>query len=219
MTAVRSALVVVAVTALSSPLSAEVRVVQRQDGSIYVYNVGARSSSARTGLAATRADIAARDLDGIVARHAGTTELEPELVRAVIQVESSFNPHARSHKGAMGLMQIMQGTAAIYAVADPYDPDQNVSAGTKYLRRMVNSFGSLELALAAYNAGPEAVKRFGGVPPYPETRDYVEKVMRLYRNDEGYSLADSVHLRRGRKTYLRRDASGRLVMTTTPPGG
>ena len=107
----------------------------------------------------------------------------------------------------------------MYSVSDPYDPEQNVGAGTRYLRRMINSFGSLELALAAYNAGPEAVRRFRGVPPYPETRDYIEKVMRLYRDDDQYSLAGSVHLRRGRKTYLRRDSRGRLVMTTSPPNG
>ncbi|MCP4202902.1 MAG: lytic transglycosylase domain-containing protein [bacterium] len=155
----------------------------------------------------------------MVNRHANHAALEPRLVKAVIQVESAFDPRARSHKGAMGLMQLMPETAAAFAVSDPYDPEQNIGAGTKYLKRLIDSHGGLELGLAAYNAGPAAVKRFHGVPPYPETRDYVEKVMRLYKRDSQYSLAGSRYLRRGRKTYLIRDASGRLVMTTSPPSG
>lgn len=197
---------------LAAAVAAEVRIVQRPDGSTYVYNVPDRRVATKVA-----ASPVGNDLEAIVALHARDTSLEPDLVKAVIQVESSFDARARSHKGAMGLMQIMPATASMYSVSDPYDPDQNVGVGTKYLRRMLDSFGSLELALAAYNAGPEAVKRFGGVPPYPETRAYVEKVMRLYRNNDTYSLAGSGKLRRGRKTYLRRDANGRLVMTTSPP--
>ncbi len=209
-----------AVVSLGSAAIAEVRVVERPDGSTYVYNIPSRRPTARTTKSTEwAADVAPEALNAIVTRHAKSAELEPDLVRAVIQVESSFNPRARSHKGAMGLMQVMPVTATMYSVSDPYDPDQNVGAGTRYLRKMLNSFGTLELALAAYNAGPTAVTRFGGVPPYPETRDYVEKVMRLYRGDDKYSLVGSAYARRGRKTYLRRDARGRLLMTTSPPGG
>ena len=218
-TVLRCVLVVVAV-GLPGALSAEVKIVQRADGSTYVYNVPDRRVARRVQAPATRSDdVAAQGLDEIVALNASRTSLEPDLVKAVIQVESSFNSRARSPKGAMGLMQIMPGTAGMYSISDPYDPAQNIGVGTKYLRRMLDTFGSLELALAAYNAGPAAVKRFGGVPPYPETRAYIEKVMRLYRNNDTYSLAGSGHLRRGRKTYLRRDAKGHLIMTTSPHGG
>lgn len=206
-----------AVILLSDALPAEVRVVHRPDGSTYIYNVRSRRLASPAAAATPRPARPSEELEAMVNRHADSAALEPRLVKAVIQVESAFNPRARSHKGAMGLMQLMPATAAVYSVSDPYDPEQNVDAGTKYLRRLIDSLGGLELGLAAYNAGPAAVRRFHGVPPYPETRDYVEKVMRLYKGDPQYSLAGSRYLRPGRKTYLLRDVSGRLVMTTSPP--
>lgn len=116
-------------------------------------------------------------------------------------------------------MQLMPATARDLAVYDPFDPIENVRAGTRYLRQMLDAFdGSLELALAAYNAGPEAVRRFGGIPPYPETIDYVEKVMRIYRGDASYVVRASRSVGRGRKTYLTRRADGQLILSTTPPG-
>lgn len=198
--------------------AAEIRVVRRPDGSTYVYNVRTRGLTAAPQVSFPKPTQPREILEALVDRHANRAYLEPKLVKAVIQVESAFDPRAKSHKGAMGLMQLMPETVKIYAVSDPYDPEQNVGAGTKYLKRLIDSTGRLELGLAAYNAGPGAVERFGGVPPYRETRDYVEKVMRLYKGDAEYSLADSNLARAGRKTYLLRDASGRLIMTTTPPG-
>ncbi len=114
----------------------------------------------------------------LVREHANRHSLRPELVRAVIQVESGFNARARSPKGAMGLMQLMPATAMDLGVRDPYDPADNIRGGTTYLRRLLDRFdGDEELALAAYNAGPGAVDRYGRqVPPYRETQDYVKKV-------------------------------------------
>ena len=107
--------------------------------------------------------------------------VESALVRAVIAVESAFNRYARSHKGALGLMQLMPATARRYGVVNAYDPWQNIRAGTEHLRRLINDFRDVRLALAAYNAGATAVKRYSGIPPYRETRNYVKKVMAIYR--------------------------------------
>jgi soluble lytic murein transglycosylase-like protein len=102
--------------------------------------------------------------------------VDARIVKAVIQVESSFQPRARSPKGAMGLMQLMPRTARQYAARNPYDPKSNIEAGTRYLSKLLSEF-ELPLALAAYNAGEGAVRRFGGIPPYAETQAYVAKIL------------------------------------------
>lgn len=104
------------------------------------------------------------------------------LVKAIIHTESGFNPRARSKPGAQGLMQLMPATAAMYSVNDAYDPSQNIAAGTKHIKYLINRYRSLELALAAYNAGEGNVKKYGGIPPFTETRDYVKRVISRYRN-------------------------------------
>ena len=116
--------------------------------------------------------------DRLIERYSTRSAVRPELVRAVIQVESGFDPTARSRVGAMGLMQLMPQTAAELGVADPYDPEDNLRGGINYLKQLLRRYaGNEEVALAAYNAGPEAVARYGNrVPPYPETRNYVEKI-------------------------------------------
>ena len=116
--------------------------------------------------------------DPIIESASGKHGVDARIVKAVIQVESSFKPRARSPKGAMGLMQLMPKTARQYAARNPYDPKSNIEAGTKYLSKLLSEF-ELPLALAAYNAGEGAVRRFGGIPPYAETQAYVAKILSL----------------------------------------
>ncbi|MGH9381108.1 MAG: lytic transglycosylase domain-containing protein [Thermoanaerobaculia bacterium] len=158
-------------------------------------------------------------LEELVGRYARQHRLEPKLVRAVIQAESGYNAAAVSVKGAMGLMQLMPGTARELGVDDPFDPEQNIRGGTSYLRQMLDRFeDNLVHALAGYNAGPEAVVRYGGVPPYAETRAYVQRIMRM-NGDAGFTLpgVSAAAVRRGRPTYIARGADGRIVITTRRP--
>lgn len=113
----------------------------------------------------------------IIRYHASSYRLEEALVKAVIKVESDYRPGIVSKKGAQGLMQLIPETARLLKVNNPFDPSENIRGGSEYLRRMLDLFDNdIELALAAYNAGPTTVQRFGGIPPYEETRNYVERV-------------------------------------------
>lgn len=114
----------------------------------------------------------------IIATVSAAQGVNPLLVRAVIQVESNYQPRARSRKGAMGLMQLMPETARAYQVRKPFDPKANIEAGVRHLKTLIDRWG-VELALAAYNAGEGAVERFQGIPPYRETRSYVSRILSL----------------------------------------
>lgn len=194
----------------------EVRVTTMPDGSKLVYNVRGEDRPAPAPTPTTLARLP-EDLGSLITTAAARAGLSERLVRSVIQVESAYDPRAVSHKGAMGLMQLMPETAVMLAVDDPYDPAQNLRAGTAYLRRMLDRFGRLEIALAAYNAGPTAVERYDGIPPYQETRNFVRKVLALYRGtDEPLPEARAPRRLATRKPTWVRDANGRLVLTTDP---
>ena len=115
-----------------------------------------------------------------IARYARENKLDPWLVYAVIKVESNMRADVGSPYGAVGLMQLLPATARTLGCSDIYDPEQNIAAGCRYLGAHVRKFGSVDAGLAAYNAGPGAVQRYGGVPPYPETRAYVRKVRQTW---------------------------------------
>ncbi len=119
--------------------------------------------------------------DHVIVRAARNHRVEPALVKAVIAAESNFEAQAVSRVGAQGLMQLMPATSRTLGVRDPFHPTENVEGGTRYLREMLDRYGDLRRALAAYNAGPKAVDRYQGIPPYTETRDYVYRVLNYYR--------------------------------------
>jgi len=118
-----------------------------------------------------------KNVNQLIEKYSQKNGLDTDLVKAVIQTESSFDSKAVSPAGAQGLMQLMPATAETLGVKDSFDPEQNIQGGTKYLRRLINQYDSVEKGLAAYNAGPEAVNKYGGVPPYQETQNYVRKVL------------------------------------------
>jgi hypothetical protein len=131
------------------------------------------------------------DYGSYVIRAATKYEIEPELIHAVIKTESNGNERAVSRKGAIGLMQLMPSTAMDMDVSDPFNPEENIEGGAKYLKYLLERFkGDLTLALAAYNAGPTTVEKYGSVPPISETRQYVKKVFSLYSGKKSYTVPD-----------------------------
>lgn len=126
------------------------------------------------------------EINELIEKYADKNGLDSDFVKAVIKQESGFNPNATSHCGAMGLMQLMPSTAQGLGVTNAYDAEQNIQGGTKYLKGLMDRFdNNKSLALAAYNAGPNAVKKYGGIPPYAETQNYVKKVLSNYDSMKG----------------------------------
>lgn len=147
----------------------------------------------------------------LIRQYSGKHNLREDLVIAVIRAESNFNPNAVSHKGAVGLMQLMPATAAQYGVADRFNIDQNLDAGIKHLKYLYERYNQdIPLTLAAYNAGEEAVKKYGGVPPFRETREYIRRI-------NGFlGLADNSSSGRSR-IYKFITPEGRIMITDTLP--
>jgi soluble lytic murein transglycosylase-like protein len=150
--------------------------------------------------------ITTESVDSAIEAAASRHGVDPNLVRAIIKVESNFNPHAVSRKGALGLMQLMPRTAQSMNVTNAFDPDQNVDAGVRHLKSLLDNYnGNLELSLAAYNAGSAAVEKNNGVPPYRETRDYVRKITGLYLGGSPFGRPVAAQIR------VSRDPEGHLV--------
>lgn len=177
------------------------------------------------------ARLTAANIEELIEAFGAEHGLDAALIKAVIQVESNFNHRAISRKGAQGLMQLMPSTIWRLSVGDAYDPHENIGAGVRYLRQLLDQFqGDLRLALAAYNAGENAVLRYRGVPPYPETRDYVTRVLRLYRQMRGERSRNGVVKAVSRSVapppapaspppaiYRIQEASGAILYSNIPP--
>jgi soluble lytic murein transglycosylase len=201
----------VAVVVGLTPAIADVRLYRRSDGVLVMKDEPKDVRQRR--LAIRLVEPPTSRLAELVEHWAVQRDLDPRLVQSVMQVESGYNPRALSTKGAIGLMQLMPETALELEVEDPWDPEQNVKGGTEYLRRMLDQFsGDLERALAAYNAGPNAVVRHSGVPPFAETRAYVSRVLCLFEGGCGDEPT-------GPRIRVHRDAENRIVLTSDGPDG
>src|ERR1700693_1707338 len=149
------------------------------------------------------------DIDSAIEQAAARHNVDPNLVRAVVKVESNFNPNALSRKGAMGLMQLMPSTARQLNVKNPFDPEQNVDAGVRHLKQLLESYGGdIKLTLAAYNAGAGAVARSSGVPHYAETQNYVRRITNLYYGGSVFESGASHD-----PVTVQRDARGVLYIS------
>jgi soluble lytic murein transglycosylase-like protein len=178
-------LTALALVLMATGASADVRLVVRADGTRVIVNDGRTRSNEGLKLSTLEWLAKQRDrkseFDPIIERHAARYGVDPTLVRAVILVESNFDPNCVSNKGARGLMQLMPGTAKRFQVTEIHDPDQNIRGGVAYLAFLLDLHpGDLTRVLASYNAGEGAVARFGGIPPYRETQQYVQKALSAY---------------------------------------
>jgi len=156
-----------------------------------------------------------KDVDAAIEQAAARHNVDPNLVRSVIKVESNFNPNAVSRKGAMGLMQLMPQTARSLNVSNPFDPEQNVDAGVRHLKKLLESYGGdVRLTLAAYNAGSGAVARSAGVPRFSETQNYVKRITNLYYGGSepgSHIIGNPVH----DPVHVQRDERGQLYISNT----
>lgn len=199
--------------------------IETRGGKKVVYNDGIGETS-REALRRSDAWLAGRVetpslFDDLIARAARTCAIDPRLVKSVMLIESAFDPRAVSRKGARGLMQLMPETAVRYGVRNPFDPTENVSGGVRYLAYLLGLYGGdTRRALAAYNAGESAVARYGGVPPFEETRLYVRKGLAAYYSRSslggGFGLPSSQTLggAKGRPVRIIRDSKNRPLLTT-----
>jgi soluble lytic murein transglycosylase-like protein len=182
-----------AVVAAPEPGSADVYVFKNRDGVLTFTNVpnhgGYRRVLRDTALSAATNFSSSETYEDLIRSASRRHSIDADLIRAVIKNESDFNSTARSNKGAMGLMQLMPDTARLHNVIDAYNPLDNIEGGVRHLKMLLERFrGDLELSLAAYNAGIKAVEKFGGIPPFAETKEYVRRVLHSYQSYRGNGL-------------------------------
>jgi Transglycosylase SLT domain len=184
-------------------------------------SANAKIQEANSGGAAAQSP---QDIDAAITMAAARHNVDPNLVRAVVKVESNFNPNAVSRKGAMGLMQLMPSTARQLKVQNPFDPEQNIDAGVRQLKHLLESYGGdVKLTLAAYNAGSGAVARSAGVPHYAETQSYVRRITNLYYGGSnygrsshgGFNVTPEGNFPSREPVRVQRDARGVLYISNT----
>ncbi len=194
-------------------------------GSIYSYvdangvrvwtNVGTNRVSPKAPVAGPRFAKAA-NFYPMIRESASKYGVDEGLVQAIIKVESNYNPSAVSVKDCKGLMQLHPDTARRFGVSNVFDPAENIEGGVRFLSHLMKSFDDLDLVLAAYNAGENAVKRYDGIPPYSETRQYVQKVRSIVGEDPPSKKEDAKPTRRNRRVFRTVDAHGRVLFTNIP---
>ena len=202
---------VLGVLLAAASVDAEVKLATRRDGRKVIYNVGEAPRGSRgsdLNWLAARHDRRSK-YDQFIEHYANKYGIDPTLVRAVIQVESNFNPHCVSSKGARGLMQLMPATARRFGVKNIHDPEQNIHGGVRYLAYLMRLFNEdLPRVLAGYNAGENAVLKYGGIPPYDETSTYVVRAMTVYH---GRPYGSAVTFAGGRGKPALRGGFGRSI--------
>jgi len=213
---------VTAATAAAAPAAAETYRLSTADGTVHFTNAPTdpryqRIASFSSGTSAGWLRLPVGEVNAYITEIRGAAErygVPERLVSAIIRVESAFNPRAVSPKGARGLMQLMPETASGLGVRNTFDPYENIDGGVRHLRGLIDRFGqNLPLALAAYNAGEKAVTAYQGIPPYPETRDYVTRILRLFdASGDGPSATSTV-------IYRTVAEDGTVVYTNIPPNG
>jgi len=173
----------------SAPASADVYYYKDSQGVLTFTNVPNHGGYRRMIRDNTEPSTVNGSYEELILAASGRHNVNADLIRAVIKAESDFRSNARSHKGAMGLMQLMPETARLHNVADAYDPGENVEGGVRHLKMLLERYqGDLQLSLAAYNAGAGAVEKHGGIPPFAETQEYVRRVLRFYDSYRGSGL-------------------------------
>jgi soluble lytic murein transglycosylase-like protein len=215
-----AAVVATAAVVTAVPADAEVYRLKAPDGTVHFTNaptdpqyrrMGAPSGSEAGWLRLPKGDT--RPYMSEITEASNRYGIPERLVTAVIRAESGFNPRAVSRKGAQGLMQLMPATASTLGVRNSFDPRENIHGGVRHLRGLIDRFpGNLPFAIAAYNAGEKAVLAYGGIPPYPETQDYVGKVMRFYGIPQGGETAPT-------QIYQTISRDGTVTYSNIPPRG
>ncbi|UCH44164.1 MAG: lytic transglycosylase domain-containing protein [Nitrospiraceae bacterium] len=193
---------VIAITCMTFPSYADMYKFVDSKGTVHFTNMPQGKGYKK--ILSSKSTSAETDYDHIIRDKSVKYEIEPSVIKALIRAESGWNPKAVSKKGAVGLMQLMPSTASDMNIDNPYDPEENIEGGTRYLRMMLDRFNDdLNLALAAYNAGPATVEKTGNIPSFPETRQFVKKVLTKSRD-------------RVKPVYTLTHKDGTILYTNTP---